>query len=134
MFDYVSQRLLFVSLQIAVFCGMLTGGNVISGRDNDFFPSRKHDFGTVARGSKTIHKFNIQNPFDQPLVISGVRSSCGCTRATIPEKVIAPGGIGFVLAEFNTRSFVGKKSATITVVLAEPTRREIQLRVTGNIR
>lgn len=98
------------------------------------FDTTSHDFGTLARGAKAIHEFKISNPYNRPLVISSVRSSCGCTRASVPQKVIQPHGKGVILAEFNTRSFLGNKSATVTVVLSKPVFREVQLRVRGNIR
>lgn len=63
-----------------------------------------------------------------------MRSSCGCTTATFNKKEIAPFGTGEIIADFNTRSFLGKKSATITVSFAQPFRNEIQLIVSGYIR
>lgn len=94
----------------------------------------KHDFGPVARGAKSIHRFVVKNPYSKPITIASVRSSCGCTTATFSKKEIAPYGTGEIIADFNTRSFLGKKSATITVSLAKPYRHEIQLIVTGYIR
>lgn len=106
----------------------------VSVPENRFIKTRRHDFGTVARGARSVHDFQIDNPFDQPLVIADVRSSCGCTRATVPQSTLPPGGRGVIRAEFNTRSFLGPKSATITVVISQPIRTEIQLQVSGNIR
>ena len=102
--------------------------------DTLLFKSRAHDFGTLARGARAVHRFQFRNPHDEPMVIRSARSSCGCTRVSIADRVVAPGQKGVILAEFNTRSFLGKKSATITVVIERPVRREIQLRVSGNIR
>lgn len=99
-----------------------------------FFSKTQHDFGTVARGSKALYEFEFKNPYDRKLVIDHVRSSCGCTKASIAQKIIEPNATGKVLADFNTRSFLGQKSATITVVVRQPVRTEIQLRVKGNIR
>ena len=96
--------------------------------------SLSHDFGTVARGALTVHFFKLHNTYDKPLIISDVRSSCGCTRASAPKKTIQPGERGVIRAEFNTRSFLGAKSATVTVVISQPVFHEIQLRVSGNIR
>lgn len=94
----------------------------------------RHDFGAVARGAKSLHRFVINNPYSKPIIIASVRSSCGCTTATFSTKEIAPFGSGEIIADFNTRSFLGKKNATITVSFTQPYRTEIQLIVSGYIR
>jgi len=94
----------------------------------------RHDFGAVARGAKSSHRFTIKNPYSKPIIIASVRSSCGCTTASFSTKEIAPFGSGEIIADFNTRSFLGKKSATITVSFTQPYRSEIQLIVSGYIR
>lgn len=108
-------------------------GEAVYSRDQ-LFEEVKHDFGTVARGAKVVHKFKFTNRYDRPLVIRSVRTSCGCTRPTAPQKVIQPGETGSILAEFNTRSFLGNRSATITVSFSSPIVTEVQLTVKGNIR
>src|SRR6476660_9862700 len=69
------------------------------------FTDTKHDFGTVARGSDTSHKFAIKNIYKQDIELLSVRSSCGCTSPTIEKKVLKTGDIGYVTAVFNTRTF-----------------------------
>jgi hypothetical protein len=104
-----------------------------------------HDFGTVARGADTVHKFEITNLYKQDMVITGVRSSCGCTSPTIegPDGKLAENGQpvvvkthekAYVVARFNTRTHVGQKGATLTVTFATPYSAEVQLHVHGNIR
>lgn len=101
---------------------------------SELFESRTHDFGTVARAAKTEHVFEFENRTDQPIQISHVRASCGCTTPIVPEKTVAPGAKGKVIARFNTGSFVGQRGATLTVVFNRPTYREVQLRVDGYVR
>jgi len=103
------------------------------------FAERKHDFGTVARGSDTVYRFAAKNIYKQDIELVSVRSSCGCTTPTIEKKVLKTGDVGYVTAKFNTRTFTGVHGATLTVEVRwndkGTTRRgEAQLRVDGNIR
>ena len=113
------------------------------------FNKLDHDFATVARGADTVHKFEVTNLYKQDMVITGVRSSCGCTSPSIEAASGKPAGANpanggqvmlkthekaFVVARFNTRTHVGQKGATLTVTFASPYAAEVQLRVHGNIR
>jgi hypothetical protein len=103
------------------------------------FTETKHDFGTVARGSDTSHKFAIKNIYKQEIELLSVRSSCGCTSPAIEKKILKTGEIGYVTAVFNTRTFTGVHGATLTVEVrwndnGSWIHGETQLRVDGNIR
>ncbi len=95
---------------------------------------RSHDFGTVARSAKTEHRFPITNIYQQPMTISSVRASCGCTTPIIEKQVLQPGETGAILARFNTGTHTGQKKATLTVSITAPVYTELQLNVTGYIR
>ena len=98
------------------------------------FESHRHDFGVVARGGKAEYSFKITNRYQQAIHIAEARSSCGCTTPVVTADRISSGETGEVLAKFNTRSFLGQKEATITVVIDEPAYAEVQLNVSGFIR
>ncbi|MEZ4484127.1 MAG: DUF1573 domain-containing protein [Syntrophotaleaceae bacterium] len=53
-----------------------------------------HHFGKIAEGSTIEHTFRFQNSGDQPLVISKVRSSCGCTAALLSAERLRPRRVG----------------------------------------
>lgn len=95
---------------------------------------RSHDFGTVARSAKTEHRFPITNIYQQPMQISSVRASCGCTTPIIEKQVLQPGETGSILARFNTGTHTGQKKATLTVSITAPVFTELQLNVQGYIR
>ena len=99
----------------------------------------EHDFGTVARGADTVYKFPIKNIYKQDIQLTSVRSSCGCTSPTIENKVVKTGENGYIVASFNTRTFTGPHSATLTFTAewddnGVRRRGEGQVRVHGNIR
>lgn len=103
------------------------------------FQEQEHDFGTVARGSDTVHLFDVKNLYKQEIHLVKVRSSCGCTSASLDGKTLRTGEVGHVVAKFNTRTFTGNHGATLTVQVewddnGVRRRGETQLRVHGNIR
>lgn len=108
------------------------------------FSVKDHNFGTVARGADTVFKFEVTNPYKQDMILTGVRSSCGCTSPTLetadgkpPENgqiVLKSHEKAYVVARFNTRTHIGQKGATLTVSLGGQYGGEVQLHVSGNIR
>ena len=95
---------------------------------------RMHDFGTVARAAKTEHRFWIKNNSQTDLHLRSVRASCGCTTPIIETEWIKPGHTGSILARFNTGTFTGSKSATLTVSIDKPYHTELQLNLKVYIR
>jgi hypothetical protein len=98
------------------------------------FRETSHDFGTVARAAKTEYRFQFDNPYNQPIHVRSVRTSCGCTTPIIETETVPPGGRGSILARFNTGTHSGARAATVTVTFDKPTYTEVQLQVKGYIR
>lgn len=98
------------------------------------FPVTSHDFGTVAKAAKTEFRFPVQNNLGQDIHIASVRASCGCTTPSIETENVKAGDTGFINAKFNTGSFFGQRSATLTVVIDRPRYAEVQLQVKGYVR
>jgi len=101
---------------------------------NKMFKVQSHNFGSVARGSKTEFKFELTNIYVEDVHVLSVRASCGCTTPIILKDTIKTHETGAILARFNTGTFTGQKSATVTVTFDKPFPAEVQLRVQGNIR
>ncbi|MEZ6133491.1 MAG: DUF1573 domain-containing protein [Pirellulaceae bacterium] len=102
----------------------------------DMFTAKEHDFGTVPRGAKAEFEFKLQNKYQENVHIASVRSSCGCTTPRVKDNKtdLKTYEEGTIVCEFNTQSFVGPKSAVVTVVFTQPFYGEMQLNVKGNIR
>jgi len=105
------------------------------------FPARHHDFGTIARSSKAEYEFKIKNPYNEPMRITSVRSSCGCTIPRVKEgsELLKPHQEGAIVARVNSQSFTGDRGATLTVRVSRPKYPrtpsvEVQLQVKVNIR
>jgi hypothetical protein len=98
------------------------------------FSVTSHNFGTVAKGSKTEYRFVFRNIYKEPVHVVGVRTSCGCTSPEVTVRDLKTHETSEVVATFNTRTFLGQHGATLTVTFDKPYFAEVQLRVAGNIR
>ena len=123
------------TILIAVMLAIALTGNA-SGQEwaQKMFEVKSHDFGSVARGSKVEYRFKFKNLYKEPIHISYVRSSCGCITPSITKDRLKTYETSEILAVYNTTSFTGARSATITVSIDRPYPAEVQLRVKGYIR
>jgi hypothetical protein len=78
------------------------------------FETTDHDFGTIAEGGDGTYEFIFKNTGKEPLVLSNVRSSCGCTVPEWPKEPILKGDKGKIKVSYNTR-ITGSFSKSITV-------------------
>ncbi len=80
------------------------------------FESNLHNFGTVEEhGGSVTHDFVFQNTGQVPLIISNVRTSCGCTSPEWSRQPIPPGGNGIIKVSFNPQNRPGAFTKSITV-------------------
>lgn len=99
--------LLFVGLFALTATAQETGAKIE-------FASETIDYGNIAKGSDGVRVFEFTNTGTAPLVISNVKSSCGCTIPKKPEEPIAPGDTGEIQVKYDTKR-VGPIRKTITV-------------------
>lgn len=76
----------------------------------------KHDFGTITEGDVVKHTWKVKNTGANPLVISNVQASCGCTAPSFTKDPIAPGAEGEVTLEFNSQGRPGKSDKNALIV------------------
>jgi hypothetical protein len=100
----------------------------------EMFVQMDHDFGTVPRGAKTEFEFKFMNKYKENVHVASVRTSCQCTLPRIGKAELKTYEEGSIIAEFNTRAFIGSRAAVITVVFDRPFYAEVQLNVRGTIR
>ncbi len=98
------------------------------------FPVTEFDFRTVGRGAGAEYHFEFTNPYREDVRVSSVRTSCGCTTPSVTQNLVKSREKAAVIAKFNTETYIGDRSATITVVFDKPFYNEVQLKVRGNIR
>ena len=73
------------------------------------------DYGTVNKGDNGVREFVFRNSGNAPLIISNVKSTCGCTIPKKPEKPILPGESEKIQVKYDTKrvGFI-RKSITVT--------------------
>lgn len=96
------------------------------------FEKETIDYGDISKGSEGTRSFIFENTGTAPLLIKGVRSSCGCTIPKKPEDPIAPGEKGEIIVRYDTNR-VGVFRKTITVNTNVPTNAMIALKIKGNV-
>ena len=72
------------------------------------------DYGEIEKGSDGIRVFEFTNTGDAPLIVSDVKSSCGCTVPKKPDGPVGPGETGEIQVKYDTNR-VGPIRKTITV-------------------
>ncbi len=92
-----------------------------------------YDFGSVNQGEKVDHRFLVRNRGDEPLTITQLHSSCGCTAATLSVKSIAPGKSGEVKVTFDSANFAGQVNKTVTLDSNDPRNPSTVLTMQGKI-
>ncbi|MDQ3017830.1 MAG: DUF1573 domain-containing protein [Bacteroidota bacterium] len=79
------------------------------------FEETDFDFGTVNDGEKVKHTYKFKNTGNEPLIISSAKGSCGCTVPKWPTDPIAPGAMGQIDVEFDSKGKPGKQTKRVTV-------------------
>jgi len=79
------------------------------------FMEVKYDFGTAKQGDVVDHTFKFKNTGTQPLVISNIGVSCGCTTPEWTKAPVAPGKTGTISAKFNTAGKEGMQNKVLTI-------------------
>lgn len=79
------------------------------------FEESKYDFGSVAQGGVVDHVFKFKNTGTQPLIISNIGVSCGCTTPEWTKEPVAPGKSGTIAAHFNSAGKMGMQNKVLTI-------------------
>lgn len=81
------------------------------------FEKKTHDFGDIVQGDKVDHTFYFTNTGNEPLIITNVQVTCGCTTPKgWPRDPIPPGGKGELTVSFSSAGKIGKQNKTVTIV------------------
>lgn len=92
-------------------------GNHVTGAMTSIqFESKKYTFEPVESGDKVTATFKFTNTGNEPLLISDVKTSCGCTASDYPKEPVAPGETGQIEAVFDTAGKTGSQTKNVTVM------------------
>lgn len=89
------------------------------------------DYGTIEKGANGVRVFEFTNTGNEPLIISKVSSSCGCTIPKKPEEPILPGKTGQIEVKYDTNRVMPiRKTITVISNAETPT---VALKIKGEV-
>lgn len=98
------------------------------------FESDEIDYGTVYKGEDDgIRTIKFTNTGDEPLVISNVKSSCGCTVPSKPTEPILPGQSDTIQVKYNMRPGPIRKTITVMSNATNYENGVVAIKIKGNV-
>ncbi|WP_179344900.1 DUF1573 domain-containing protein [Winogradskyella ursingii] len=79
------------------------------------FDKVEHDFGTIENGTPVETTFKYTNTGNSMLVVSNIKSTCGCTVPSNWTKEVKPGDTGEFVVKFNGKGNGNKVSKSVTL-------------------
>ena len=96
------------------------------------FNEKKHDFGVISdKWGKVSFDFVLTNNSDEPLLISNVKASCGCTTPSWTKTPIEPKKSGTITVSYNPGGQHGSFLKSITVHTSQGA--PITLQISGEV-
>lgn len=97
-------------------------------------PEATVDFGKVSKGTDDgIRTLEFRNTGDKPLIISDVKSTCGCTVPSKPTEPIMPGQTGKIEVKYNMNPGPIRKTITIQSNAVNYDNGSIPVKVIGEV-
>ena len=95
------------------------------------FLTTEIDYGIIEKGSNGVRDFIFTNDGDSPLIITNVKSTCGCTIPKKPNKPILPGETEKIQVKYDTNrvGFI-RKSIMVSSNAETPT---VILKISGKV-
>ena len=95
------------------------------------FKTTEIDYGVIEKGSNGLRDFEFTNIGNAPLIITNVKSTCGCTIPKKPTKPILPGESEKIQVKYDTNrvGFI-RKSIMVSSNAETPT---VVLKISGKV-
>jgi hypothetical protein len=105
--------------RLMMICAVIIGFTVTASAQTDNkaefkFAEEKHDFGKVSQGKPVTVKFEYTNIGEEPLILSNVQPTCGCTIADFTKTPVLKGAKGVITITYNA-AVAGVFTKTIVV-------------------
>ena len=105
----------FLSALVIVSNAQSQSSEAVEGAEITFAENTKN-FGDITQGDVVEHTFKFENTGNQPLIISNVLVTCGCTATNWPRDPIAAGKSSEITVKFDSKGKNGAQNKIITVV------------------
>ena len=96
------------------------------------FQKMEHNYGQIQKGGDGNCEFVFTNTGNEPLILSNVKASCGCTTPSWTKEPIMPGKTGTIKVRYNTNN-VGAINKTITVSSNAINAARVTLKIKGKV-
>ncbi len=104
--------ILVITVMFSVACSQEDDGK--SNAEMTFKEDLIFDYGKIKKESDGTHEFVFKNTGSDPIIITNVKSSCGCTVPTYPNKPVKKGEKAKIHVKYDTNR-IGTFHKTITV-------------------
>src|SRR5574344_133116 len=131
------KKLLFLSLFVAMAMGSINAQNATESQNRISGPRIEfndlvHNYGQIKKGGDGNCQFTFTNNGNEPLILSNVKASCGCTSPSWPKDPIMPGQSSTIKVHYDTNRLGGfTKTVTVTSNAADNPR--LVLKIKGNV-
>lgn len=95
-------------------------------------PSPVFDFGAIENKPVDV-EFTLQNAGDEPLEITNIRPTCGCTVPDVKAITVAPGKSETLKASLELPKHVGEVHKAINITTNDPAHPYFELKITGSL-
>lgn len=92
------------------------------------------DYGTVNKDDDSgLRSFEFTNTGDEPLIITNVQSTCGCTVPSKPTEPIAPGKTGKIDVKYNMHTGPIRKTITVESNAVNVDEGRVAIKIKGEV-
>ncbi len=92
------------------------------------------DYGTVNKQDDNgVRSFEFTNTGDEPLIITNVQSTCGCTVPTKPKEPIMPGKSDKIEVKYNMNPGPIRKTITVETNAKNYPNGQVALKIKGEV-
>lgn len=109
-----------MNLTAKAFLGAMVFGALATAQAQLAWEEQTIELHPKAGDAEAVANFKYQNKGTKPIRINNVRSSCGCTVASLKKNDVAPGEKGEVTATFKIGGRTGVQQKTVTVETDDP--------------
>lgn len=129
-------KLLFTALALLLsISGMAQQAGAESASQNGpkiTFQETEYNFGDIKQGEKVEHVFTFKNSGTEPLILSNVKTTCGCTATDWPRDPVTPGSTANIKVVFNSAGKMGSQTKVVTVISNAVNSQE-KVKLVGNV-
>ncbi len=79
------------------------------------FTQTSYNFGVIRSGDKVSHTFEFENTGEEPLVLTKVETTCGCTATQWTREPLQAGQKGQITVTFDSTGKTGSQLKVVTV-------------------